>query len=317
MKAVQMLPSPLTQDVAAFRRFNRLYTRFVGGLQEGLLHTEYSLTEARVIYELATRTAPKAKEIAEALEMDAGYLSRLLYKFKRGGLLKSRTSEQDNRVSELILTAKGRAAFQKLNSLSEGQAHTFLEALSPGERVNLRHSFRVIEDLVAKPEREHPPFVLRPHRAGDMGWVVCREGTVYAEEYGWDQTFEALVARIVADFVDNFDPSREHCWIAEAEGQTVGHVFLVKTPDQPSTAKLRLLFVEPSARGLGLGRALVNECIRFARAVGYQRITLWTQSMLKAAQHIYQNAGFRLVEENPHHRFGKDLIGQNWTLELI
>jgi DNA-binding MarR family transcriptional regulator/GNAT superfamily N-acetyltransferase len=317
MQASHLLPSPLTEDIAAFRRFNRMYTRFIGSLQEGLLNTEYSLAEARVIYELATRAAPKAKEITEALDMDPGYLSRLLRKFERAGLLKRRTSEQDGRYSELILTAKGRTAFKKLNTSSDQQAHTFLAALPPADRAQLIRSFRTIEEILVKPERERPPFVLRPHRIGDMGWVVCREGAVYAEEYGWDQTFEALVARIVSDFLTTFDPERERCWIAEVDGQSVGHVFVVKSPDDPDTAKLRLLFVEPSARGMGLGRALVNECIRFARAAGYRKMILWTQSILAAAHRIYQNAGFRLIEENPHHSFGKDLIGQTWALELV
>lgn len=317
MEANPSLPSPMAEDIAIFRRFNRMYTRLIGSLQEGLLNTEYSLTEARVIYELATRTAPKAKEISETLEMDPGYLSRLLGNFERAGLLKRKTAEGDGRYSELTLTAKGKAAFQKLNTLSEQQARAVLETLPHSHRTQLIRSFRVIEEIMVKPERERPPFVLRPHRIGDMGWVVCREGAVYAEEYGWDQAFEALVARIVADFLTNFDPDRERCWIAEVDGQSVGHIFLVKSPDQPDTAKLRLLFVEPSARGMGLGRALVKECIRFARAAGYQRIVLWTQSILASAHHIYQNAGFRLIEEKPHHSFGKDLIGQTWALDLI
>jgi DNA-binding MarR family transcriptional regulator/GNAT superfamily N-acetyltransferase len=310
-------PSSLMDDTAAFRRFNRVYTRFVGSLQEGLLNTEYNLTEARIIYELGTRNAPKAKEITETLDMDPGYLSRLLGKFERAGLLKREASKQDNRYNELVLTAKGRAAFRNLNTRSEEQAHAFLESLSPSDRTRLIRSFQVIGDILTRPERERSPFVLRPHRIGDMGWIVCREGAVYAEEYGWDQTFEALVACIVADFITNFDPIRERCWIAEVEGQSAGHVFLVKSPDQPETAKLRLLFVEPSARGMGLGRVLVSECIQFARVAGYRRIALWTQSILVAAHRIYQNAGFRLVEENRHNSFGKDLIGQTWNLDLI
>jgi DNA-binding MarR family transcriptional regulator/GNAT superfamily N-acetyltransferase len=311
-------PSALTEDMAAFRRFNRMYTRFIGTLQEGLLNSSYNLAEARVLYELANRQSSKAKEIAEELGMDAGYLSRLLGKFEREELLKRTASAQDGRYTDLALTRKGKSAFAKLNALSDEQAREILETLPYDQRTQLIRSMQIIESILTKADANgnRPPYVLRPHRVGDMGWVVCREGAVYAEEYGWDDTFEALVARVVADFLANFDPKRERCWIADVNGQSMGHIFLVKHPEQPEVAKLRLLFVEPSARGMGLGQTLVNECLRFARTAGYRRVVLWTQSILVAAHAIYRRAGFRLVQEEPHHSFGKDLIGQTWELEL-
>ena len=293
-----------------------MYTRFIGTLNEGLLNSPYSLAEARVLYELATRDAPKAWEIAEELGMDAGYLSRLLGKFERDGLLKKKASELDGRYAELMLTARGRTAFKRLNAGSEEQARTVLEGLPPSARMQLIDCMRRMEGILTKTDRRRLPFVLRPHRVGDMGWIVHREGVGYAEQYGWDETFEALVARIVDQFVTNFDPSRERCWIAEIDGAHVGHIFLVKHPEEPETAKLRLLFVEKSARGMGLGDALVKECLRFARSVGYKRVVLWTQSILVAAHRIYEKAGFRLVEEKTHRSFGKDLVGQTWELWL-
>ena len=293
-----------------------MYTRFIGTLNEGLLNSPYSLAEARVLYELATRDAPKAKEIADELGVDAGYLSRLLGKFERDGLLKRKASEQDGRYADLMLTARGRSAFKKLNALSEEQAETVLEGLPPSARTQLVDCMRTMEGILTRTDRRRLPYILRPHRVGDMGWIVYREGIGYAEQYGWDDTFEALVARIVDQFVTNFDPGRERCWIAEIDGQNVGHIFLVKHPDESETAKLRLLFVEPSARGVGLGDALVKECVRFARTAGYKKVVLWTQSILVGAHRIYERAGFRLVKEEPHHSFGKDLTGQTWELEL-
>ena len=309
------MPS-LATDAAIFRHFTRTYTRLIGTLDEGLLHTEYSLAEGRVIYELATRAGPKAKEIAQELGMDAGYLSRILAKFTRAGLLKRKVSIRDGRVADLSLTQRGRKAFETLNALAEKQARDILRSLAPSDRTRLIRSMTEIEEVLAGDGAKRAPFILRPHRPGDMGWVVHREAALYAGEYGFDETFEALVARIVADFIANFDPARERCWIAEVDGEALGHVFLVKHPEEPETAKLRLLLVESSARGKGLGHALVNECVRFARAAGYRKVTLWTQSILVEAHRIYQRAGFRLVKEEPHHSFGKDLVGQTWELDL-
>lgn len=311
------IPSPvLTNEISIFRRFNRMYTRFIGTLNEGLLNSSYSLAEARVLYELATRDAPKAREIADELGMDAGYLSRLLGKFERDGLLKRTASAQDGRYAELTLTARGRSAFKKLNALSDKQAQVILQDLPPSASIQLVDCMRTIEGLLTNNDQRRQPYILRPHRVGDMGWIVYREGLGYAEQYGWDETFEALVARIVDQFITNFDPSRERCWIAEIDGQNVGHIFLVKHPDEQGTAKLRLLFVEPSARGMGLGDALVKECLRFARTAGYEKVVLWTQSILVGAHRIYERAGFRLVNETPHRSFGKDLVGQTWELAL-
>ena len=306
----------LANDVAIFRRFNRMYTRFIGTLNEGLLNSPYSLAEARVLYELSTRDAPKAREIAEELGMDAGYLSRLLGKFERDGLLKRKVSELDGRYADLMLTARGRTAFKKLDARSEEQAQSVLGGLPPSARMQLIDCMPRMEGILTKTDRRRLPYILRPHRVGDMGWIVHREGLGYAEQYGWDETFEALVARIVDQFLTNFDPSRERCWIAEIDGESVGHIFLVKHPEEPETAKLRLLFVEPSARGMGLGDALVRECVRFARSAGYKKVVLWTQSILMAAHRIYERAGFQLVEEKAHRSFGKDLVGETWELWL-
>jgi DNA-binding MarR family transcriptional regulator/GNAT superfamily N-acetyltransferase len=293
-----------------------MYTRFIGTLNEKLLNSDYSLAEARVLYELANRSAPQAKGIGESLGMDTGYLSRLLAKFERDGLLRKTPSEQDGRYADLILTSRGKAAFRKLNALSDEQARVSLEELGPQGSHELIRCMQKIERILTKAEPNPRTYVLRPPRIGDMGWVVQREGAGYAEQFGWDQTFEALVAKIVSNFVRNFEPRLERCWMAEVDGQNVGHVFLVKHPDEAHTAKLRLLFVEPSARGLGLGEVLVRECIAFARTAGYRRIVLWTQSMLLPAIRIYEKSGFRLIREEPHHSFGHNLVGQEWALDL-
>ena len=316
MGNVDVSSESLTNDMAVFRRFNRMYTQYLGTLNEGLLESEFSLAEARVLYELANREAPRASDLVDGLVMDAGYVSRILGKFEREGLLKRKASVEDARSAELILTAKGRAAFKKLNARSDEQARGVLEALTPASRKALVGCMVKMEAMLEKKEKPRA-FVLRPHRIGDMGWVVQSESVGYAEQFGWDGGFEVLVAQIVSEFLAKFDPVRERCWIAEVEGHRVGHIFLVKHPSELDTAKLRLLFVETSARGLGLGDALVQECIRFARGVGYKKVVLWTQSILGAAHRIYGKAGFRLVKEEPHHSFGKDLIGQEWELDLV
>ncbi len=319
--APQPLDANLAADAAAFRQFNRVYTRFLGTLSEGFLRTEYSLAEGRVIYELATRRpAPQAKEIGEALGLDPGYLSRILTKFEKSGLVTRKTSKRDSRASDLQLTARGRAVFRTLNTRAEKQAREFLHALPPTARTEFTNSIRAMErnvdQFVSGKQSPPPAWTLRTHRPGDMGMVVALEGAGYVEQFAWDPTFEALAARIVADFIDHFNPQRERCWIAEIDGRPVGHIFLVQHPDHPDTARLRLLYVDPSARGLGLGQALVDQCVRFARESGYRKIVLWTQSILTAAHRLYQNAGFHLVDEQPHHSFGKDLTGQTWELDL-
>src|ERR1700733_6167279 len=306
MKITDRNPS-LQPNVAAFRHFNRWYTRFLGVLDEEWLKGGYSLTEARVMYELWTRRTPTAKEIGMALGIDPAYLSRILRRLEKDSLLTRTASKKDARSSHLALTRKGKSRMAKLNGLSEEQARVIFAALPPAGQTKLIHSMSAIERLLMPGAQEPAKVVLRPHRAGDMGWVVYREAALYAQEYGFIEEFEALVARIVADFLTDFDPHCERCWIAEVNGENVGHIFLVKHPTEPGSAKLRLLLVEPSARGLKVGSALVEECVKFASVVGYKKITLWTQSILLAAHHLYQKVGFRLVEEKANHRFGKDL----------
>jgi DNA-binding MarR family transcriptional regulator/N-acetylglutamate synthase-like GNAT family acetyltransferase len=299
----------MDSQVAALRRFNRFYTREIGTLREGLLGSDYSLAEARVLYELATRGECIAGDIARDLALDAGYLSRILRKFKNSGLLHSKVSRGDARQSTLTLTKRGKEVFADLNERSSLQARGVLERVSPARLPELLNAMRTIEETLGDLSSD-APYVLRGHRPGDMGWIVSREGIAYVQEYGWDETFEALVARIVGNFLENYDAGRDRCWIAERDGVPLGHVFLVHHPEEADTAKLRLLLVERAARGLGLGKALVGECVRFARSAGYRKVTLWTQSIL------YRQAGSELVREVPHHSFGKDLIGQTWELML-
>ena len=304
-------------STAAFRKFNRAYTRFLGTLNNHYLRTEYSLAEGRVLYELAThQPTPQAKQIAETLGLDPGYLSRILRKLERAGLVARTTASGDKRATDLTLTPHGHAAVRTLNQRADSQARAVLDKLSATQRAQFEHALSTIEATVLDAQSVPASIVVRTHRPGDMGMVVHLEGTGYVEQFGWDDTFEALVARIVADFIANFDPMRERCWIAEMDRAHVGHIFLVRDPQQPDTAKLRLLYVDPAARGMGLGAKLVDECVQFARSAGYKKITLWTQSILTAAHRIYQGAGFRLVKEEPHRSFGKDLIGQTWELDL-
>jgi DNA-binding MarR family transcriptional regulator/GNAT superfamily N-acetyltransferase len=305
----------MDSQVAALRQFNRFYTREIGTLREGLLGSDYSLAEARVLYELATRGECIAGDIARDLALDAGYLSRILRKFKNSGLLHSKVSRGDARQSTLTLTKRGKEVFADLNERSSLQARGVLERVPPARLPELLNAMRTIEETLGDLSSD-APYVLRGHRPGDMGWIVSREGVAYVQEYGWDETFEALVARIVGDFLENYDARRDRCWIAERDGVPLGHVFLVHHPEEADTAKLRLLLVERAARGLGLGKALVGECVRFARSAGYRKVTLWTQSILTAAHRIYRQAGFELVREEAHHSFGKDLIGQTWELML-
>ena len=304
----------LDRQVTAVRGFNRFWTRRIGVLGEGYVESPFSLTEVRVLYELAHREEPSASEIREELGLDAGYLSRILRGFEERGLVSRRTSEIDARRSLLRLTEGGREAFAPLDRRSREEIGAMLGGLSEDERERLAGAIGTIERLLGDRPEPNVPYLLRPPGAGDMGWVVHRHGVLYARECGWDERFEALVARIVADFVDGHDPARERCWIAEKEGEIVGSVFLVRESEE--VAKLRLLLVEPSARGMGIGVRLVEECVRFARSRGYRRLTLWTNSVLRAARHIYEKAGFRLVREEAHHSFGKDLVGQTWELTL-
>jgi DNA-binding MarR family transcriptional regulator/GNAT superfamily N-acetyltransferase len=306
----------MAEAVAAYRRFNRFYTRMIGLLGDGLLKGGRSLAEARVLFELAAGGRSGAKEIAAELNLDPGYLSRILRKLEEERLLTRTASAADGRQIVVRLTRKGKAAFAALNRFSQEQARGSLEKLSPEQCSRVIGAMHTIESALDNDRPSRAPIVLRPHRPGDMGWVVGRNAAIYAQEYGWDEQYEALVARITADFISNFDVRRERCWIAERGGERLGCIFLVRHPEREGVAKLRLLLVEPCARGLGLGRALVSECIQFARLAGYKKMTLWTQSILHAAHHIYEQAGFGLVGEEPHHSFGVDLVGQTWELDL-
>jgi DNA-binding MarR family transcriptional regulator/N-acetylglutamate synthase-like GNAT family acetyltransferase len=304
----------LEAKIDAVRRFNRFFTRKIGVLREGLLHTPYSLTEARILFEIANRDEATASDLSRELGLDQGYLSRILAGLEHRGLIEKTPSETDARKRILSLTPEGADAFSLLDARSREEVAEMLKELSEGEQERLLEAMRTVEGILGRGFKFSEPFFLRTHEPGDMGWVAQRHGELYFREYGWDERFEALVARIVADFVDNFDAAKERCWIAEMEGERVGCVFCVKESD--TVAKLRLLLVEPKARGLGLGSRLVEECIRFARSRGYEKLTLWTNSVLDAARHIYEERGFKLVEEEEHHSFGKDLVGQNWELKL-
>ena len=301
------------QHVDAVRRFNRFYTRRIGVLREGLLGSPYTLTEARLIYELAQVPHSTATVLGKELSLDLGYLSRLLQSLKRRGLIQAKPAPHDARHSLLSLTEKGRKAFALLNSRSREEMASMLSPLHPGDRDRLVSAMNTVESLL-KSEKREPQIVLRSHRPGDMGWVVKSHGEVYAREYGWDERFEALVADIAAKFIQNFDAKREACWIAELDGERVGAVFVVQ--DSKTIAKLRLLIVEPKARGLGLGKRLVDECIRFARDKGYRKLVLWTQANLAAARAIYRSAGFKLAKKERHRTFGYDLVGEYWELKL-
>lgn len=301
------------ERVAAVRAFNRFYTDVIGVLGGGLLDTPYSLTEARLIFELAQQEAIEAPALRQRFELDAGYLSRILGRFERDGLVTRTRSVADARRQVIRLTAQGRAAYALLDARAAADVRHLLARLSEQDQQRLVGAMRVVSAVLDTT----PPTdvgVLRPLRPGDIGWVVHRHGVVYAEEYGWDQRFEALVGRIVADYVDHRDPQRENAWMAEHDGERAGCVFCVKKDER--TAQLRLLLVEPAARGMGLGSRLVEECLRFARRAGYEQITLWTNDVLHDARRIYERAGFELIEQAAHHSFGRDLIGQHWARTL-
>jgi DNA-binding MarR family transcriptional regulator/N-acetylglutamate synthase-like GNAT family acetyltransferase len=304
----------LDHKIEAMRRFNRFYTKQIGVLHEGLLKSPFSLAEGRVLYELAHREKAVATALSNELSLDSGYLSRILRSFKNRGLIAKETSKADGRHSLLSLTPKGQEAFAALNTSAREEIRAMLGGLPPTAQSRLIDAMGTIQNLLgARPDKK-APYLLRPHQPGDMGWVVHRHGALYAQEYGWDDQFEAVVASIVAKFIQNYDAKRERCWIAEKDGEPVGSVFLVSRSKK--IAQLRLLLVEPSARELGIGARLVSECLRFARQVGYRKIMLWTNAGLDAARHIYEKAGFRLVDKEEHQSFGHDLIGQTWELTL-
>ncbi|MQB01239.1 MAG: GNAT family N-acetyltransferase [Actinobacteria bacterium] len=304
----------LTTDerVTRLRAFNRFYTRLLGLLRDGLLDTPYSLAESRVLFELGTSEATSPSHLAEQLQVNLGYASRVLSGLKERGLVRAETSPDDGRRQIVSLTSHGREAFRLLDEGASEQVRRLLSALSDDAQDRLMSSIAVIESLLG--ENASPVVTLRAPVSGDYGWVVQRHGELYAQEYGWDETFEALVARIVADYVDERDPKRDAAWIAEVNGERVGCVFCMKK--EADVAQLRILLVEPSARGMGIGARLVEECVRFARRAGYKQMMLWTNDVLVDARRIYERVGFRLVEEERHHSFGHDLVGQNWLLDL-
>jgi len=306
--------SEFRDRVATIRAFNRFYTQQIGVLHESLAKSPFSLTAARVLYELAHRNQPTATDLCDQLGLDPGYVSRILGNFAHRGLIKRKQSVTDGRQITLRLTEQGVSAFAALNLASEKDVTSMLGALPTTEQRQLIDAMQTIEHLLSAPKKSDRSFVLRPHQIGDIGWVIQRHGVVYAQEYGLNEEFESLIARIAADFLAAHDPKRERCWIAEKEGQNVGCVFLVTKTR--TIAQLRLLLVEPSARGLGIGERLVNECIRFARNARYRKIILWTNNVLLAARHVYEKAGFRLILEEPHRMFGVSLIGETWELKL-
>ncbi len=306
-------PDPAPQ-IEAVRRYNRFYTRRIGVLEEGFLKSPFSLTETRVLYELAQGDETTATRLGEELGLNPGYLSRILRRFQERRLVDRKRSDKDGRQSLLSLTARGRAAFARLDEESKRQVGSMIDPLSEADRRALVGAMETIQRLLGASAEPKVPYLLRPPEPGDLGWVVQRHGALYAHEYGYDETFEALVAEIVAKFVQSFDPKKERVWIAEREGENVGSVFLVRDTDE--VAKLRLLLVEPKARGLGIGKRLVDACLGFARQHGYKTIKLWTQDELHAARRIYEDAGFRVVQREPHRSFGHDLVGEIWEREL-
>lgn len=301
---------------ASVRQFNRFYTKQIGVLQDGLSRSAFSLTEARVIYELAHRKRATATKLGEELGLDAGYLSRILRRFDENGLVERAPSETDARQVILSLTPAGLTAFASLDAATRAEIDSMLRQLPATEQRRLVSAMSSIERILSGAAESPVPYMLRPHGPGDMGWVVHRQSVLYAQEYGWNAEYETLSSRIVADFLEHYEATRERCWIAEREGVAIGSVFLVRHPEREHVARLRLLYVEPAARGLGIGARLVQECSRFAQQSGYHTITLWTNSVLRAARKLYEAEGYALVNETPHHMFGKDLVGQTWEKSL-
>jgi DNA-binding MarR family transcriptional regulator/predicted GNAT family acetyltransferase len=310
------MPRPLRSAIDSVRSFNRFYTRQIGVLQERLLRTPFSLAEARILYELGTRQGVIATDLRRDLDLDVGYLSRILRSLEQKRLIRRSRSSSDGRQQILAFTPSGRAAFRNLDSRSRDEIGRMLSEVRATDREQLLAAMSAIERVLNKDDRPATAsrMKIRSYRPGDMGWVVERHGSLYSSEYGWDERFEGIVAGIVSEFIGDFDPKGDRCWIAELNGKRVGSIFCVRK--NASTAKLRLLLVEPEARGSGLGSRLVDECIAFARKAGYKKLTLWTNNVLHAARHIYERAGFELVAEERHALFGRGLIGQTWELKL-
>ena len=300
--------------VAKVRRFNRFYTRQIGILNRGFLDSNFSLADVRVLYELRHRDRLTASVLGQELALDAAYLSRILREFERKGLLLKSPSKSDRRRTYLRLSTKGRRVFDAIEERQHSAVADMLQELPAPEQRDVVDSMQRIERLLDRPRVPEPSYTLRAPRPGDIGWIVHRHGALYHEEYGWDEQFEVLVAEIAADFAKRHDPDRERCWIAEYDSEVVGSIFCVKK--SKTIAKLRLVYVEPSARGMGIGSRLVDECIQFARKAGYRKMILWTQSVLASARRIYERAGFSLVNEEPHHSFGAELVAQTWERDL-
>jgi len=308
------MATPVDSRVAKVRRFNRFYTRQIGALNRGFLDSEFSLTDVRVLYELRHHDGLTASVLGQDLALDAAYLSRILRELERKRLLVKSPSKSDRRRVHLRLSAKGRRVFDAIEARQHIAVADMLQELPKEDQRHVVESMRQIETLLDRSRTTESSYLLREPRPGDIGWIVHRHGALYHQEYGWDEQFEMLVAEIAADFGKHHDPKCERCWIAEHDGEIVGSIFCVKKSKR--VAKLRLLYVEPSARHMGIGTRLVDECIRFARQAGYRRMTLWTQSLLTAARRVYERAGFRLVHEEPHRSFGADLVAQTWEMEL-
>jgi DNA-binding MarR family transcriptional regulator/predicted GNAT family acetyltransferase len=306
--------SAFEQRVGAVRRFTRFYTRRIGLLEEGLLDSPFSLTQARVLYELAQQRDATATALVAALDIDHGYLSRILRQFEERDLIVRRRDRNDGRQIVVSLTTKGHKAFASLDHRSQRETGHMLEHLAVSEQARVIAAMDTIEQLIGRTSAPERQYVLRPHRPGDMGWVVERHGALYAAEYGWSSQIEAITADIVSGFLKTFDSAREHCWIAEMDGERVGSAFLVK--DSDDVARLRLVLVEPQARGLGIGREFVRQSIAFARNAGYRKITLWTHAVLTAARAIYQKEGFQLTRQWVHDDFGKPEPSESWELSL-
>src|SRR5580692_5699588 len=308
-------------QVELIRRFNRFYTRKIGVLEEGLLASPFTLTQARILFELGTRQTATAGELIDTLGLDPGYLSRILQNFVQKRLVARERSAEDGRRAQLSLTAKGRRAFGELDRKSRASTGEMMSPLSPAQRKRLLGAMKALQETLSEPEAaldavRKPVITIREHQIGDMGWAIEQHGRIYAEEFGWNGEFEALVATLFSRFAANRDPAWEQFWIAEVDAERMGCVFVVRNDKDPRAAQLRCLLVDPRARGLGLGRRLVEECLRFAKSAGYERMLLWTNDVLTAARRIYEGAGFSLVEESPHHSFGRDLVGQVWARDL-
>ncbi len=309
-----MAASSLASRIEAVRRFSRFYTRRIGVLEETLLHSPFTLPEGRLVYEIANRDRPTAQELCRDLGLDPGYVSRLLQALEKRGCIARKRSTSDKRQTELTLTAKGQRLWAAMNERSRQDIADLLAELPIARQDRLVKALETVEALLDEPPEKRVPFTLRPHQPGDLGWIIRRQTQLYATEYGWDGTFEAMLAEISAKFIRKFDPKSDNCWIAERNGEIAGSVFLVRAGK--TTGQLRMLYVEPSARGLGIGQSLVAACIEDARAKGYRKLMLWTNDILVSARKIYIATGFRLVREEKHDSFGKKLVGQFWSLDL-